>query len=237
MLRTIRIKNIYPLLFIGVTHLGCSSSYRYQMETGDTSVQSSSKKEGEHSVPQRGTNTQLDEKIKKFLDKEDFEKGSPVTNEELDLVINKLGRTVDMFNMSSIDKEYKAFLNKYGSIDGGGFEIYGPTVHTGDNEKRIQYISSIQRGFENRCRTSKMKAAQIKSCWLIAGIDQGDEYYINLSGKKKENIYSISPDGKSKLFAKDFLEFLDKFFESYERKFEEETYQGEVYQEEGSDSD
>ena len=40
---------------------------------------------------------------------------------------------------------------------------------------------SIQRGFENRCKMHQMKASQIKSCWLIAGIDQGDEYYINLS--------------------------------------------------------
>ena len=49
-----------------------------------------------------------------------------------------------------------------------------------------------------------MKAEKVKSCWFIAGIDQGDEFYINLSGKKKENIYSMGPNGESKLFVKDF---------------------------------
>lgn len=177
-------------------------------------------------LPQHLTHMQLDEKIKKFLDKDDFETGSRLTSNELDLVINKLGRTVDMFNVFSIDKNYKTFLNKYGSMDGGGFEIYGPAKSdAGDKEKRIQYISSIQRGFEDRCRISNMK--QIKSCWLIAGIDQSDEYYINLAGRNKDNVYSISPDGKSKLFSRNFLEFLDMFFETYERKFEE----GYFYQE------
>jgi len=87
---------------------------------------------------------------------------------------------------------------------------------------------SIQRGFENRCKIDSMKESQIKSCWLIGGIDQGDEYYINLSRKNKFNIYSMSLDGKSKIFAKDFLEFLDKFFEAYERKSEEKSYEKDL---------
>lgn len=73
-----------------------------------------------------------------------------------------------------------------------------------------------------------MKVTQAKLCWLIAGIDQSDEYYINLSGENKGNIYSMTLDGKSKFFANSFLEFLDKFFEAYERKSEQESYEEEA---------
>ncbi len=127
-------------------------------------------------------------------------------------------------------------MNLYGCIYGRGFDIYGPSEFITNSKDKVQEMSLIQKGFENRCKVSGIKSAKIKSCWLIAGIDQGDEYYINLSGKNKENIYSISSDGKSKLFAKGFLEFLDKFFEAYERKSEEESYQEEAYEAESSDS-
>lgn len=145
-------------------------------------------------------------------------------------MVHKLGRTSDIFNINSIDTEYKEFLNIYGSINGSGFDIYGPNEYNSDSGDKIQELLSIQKGFENRCTSNKMKAEKVKSCWLIAGIDQGDEYYINLSRKKKKNIYSIRPNGESKLFAKDFLEFLEKFFEAYERKYEEEAYQEENYE-------
>ncbi|WP_223262001.1 SMI1/KNR4 family protein [Cardinium endosymbiont of Dermatophagoides farinae] len=212
-----------------MAQLGCSSSYRCQMNTGGEG--SSSKEEIMCSVSGEGDNNSvpIDEKIKKLLDKEDFKEGSPITSTEIASVVKELGRSVDMFTVDSIDKEYIGFLNKYGSINGGGFYICGPTQRT---TNKVRYMSSIQRGFENRCKSNGMKALQIKSCWLIAGIDQGDEYYINLSRTNKNNIYSMSLDGRSSLFARSFSEFLDKFSEAYERKNEKEDYEKDLYKEE-----
>ncbi|TSJ79807.1 MAG: hypothetical protein NMK33_06645 (plasmid) [Candidatus Cardinium sp.] len=48
----------------------------------------------------------------------------------------------------------------------------------------------------------------------------------------KHYVYSISPDGRSKIFSKDFLEFLDKFFEAYNRKDEEKSYEEDLYEKE-----
>lgn len=225
----LNINNVCALLLMCVTHLGCTSHYRNQMDTGGEG--SSSKEESMYDMSGDGDghNVDLHEKIKKFLEKEDFEAGLPITNVEIVSVIEELGRSVDMFTIDSIDKEYIAFLNKYGSIDGGGFDISGPDIYTDD---KVKCMLSIQRGFENRCKMNQVKSSQVKSCWLIAGIDQGDEYYINLSRANKNYVYSMSPDGKSKLFAKDFLEFLDKFLEVYDRKDAEKSYEKDLYEKE-----
>ena len=58
-----------------------------------------------------------------------FEKGSPVTNEEIQSVVHKLGRTAGMFDIASLDEEYKEFLN-----------IYGPGEFISDNGGKIQEI-------------------------------------------------------------------------------------------------
>lgn len=45
--------------------------------------------------------------------------------------------------------------------------------------------------------------------------DQYDQYYIDLSDKGKGTIYSMDRHGNTRLFAKDFITFLIKFFNSF----------------------
>ncbi|TSJ79808.1 MAG: hypothetical protein NMK33_06650 (plasmid) [Candidatus Cardinium sp.] len=64
------------------------SHYRNQMDEGkgdELGVQSTSRMEGISSVSDvsEGDSIQLDEKVKKFLEKEDFEVGLPITNIEI----------------------------------------------------------------------------------------------------------------------------------------------------------
>lgn len=173
----------------------------------------------------------MEEKVKKFLDNK-FVVGSPMTNEEIELAIKQLGKNEEVFTIDKMDKNYLAFLNKYGSIYGRGFTIVGPSVHTSN---KVRYISGFQRGFEARCKDDQMKASHIKASWFIASVDQGDDYYINLSRKNKNYVYSVNLEGRSKIFANDFLDFLDKFFEAYERQREEESYEEDIYEDENEE--
>lgn len=82
------INNVCVLLSMCLTHLGCMSHYRNQMDEGkgdELGVQSTSRMEGISSVSDvsEGDSIQLDEKVKKFLEKEDFEVGLPITNIEI----------------------------------------------------------------------------------------------------------------------------------------------------------
>ncbi|WP_250237726.1 SMI1/KNR4 family protein [Cardinium endosymbiont of Oedothorax gibbosus] len=217
--------------------------------SGDSDRPSGSKIASMPSVGEGDINTQLDEKIKKFLDEEGSKEGSPiakrikeelpktkkkfkqgtsVSDSEINKIIKKLDKSIDIPN---IDKEYNEFLNKYGCIYGEGFEICGPIEGTIDSKMKTEYISLKQLGFENRCKMNRMTEEEVKSCWLIAEIDQGDQYYIKYKKNKKWLIYSMDRYGKSKIFAKNFLEFLDKFFEAYEIKTEEGDSEEEEYSE------
>jgi len=57
-----------------------------------------------------GISKHLHEKVKKFLDQEDFKSGSSISDTEISSVIKELGRSVDMFRIDSMDKVY--FVSK-----------------------------------------------------------------------------------------------------------------------------
>ncbi|MEF2229233.1 MAG: hypothetical protein V3581_04350, partial [Candidatus Cardinium sp.] len=128
---------------------------------------------------------------------------------------------------SNLDKDYRVFLNDYGSIYGSGIYICGPTK---DCDNKHGYIVSKQAGFEHRCRINRMTEEKIKLTWLIAE-DENNQYYLDLSKEKDERGYisSIDSNGISRNFAKSFLNFLDSFFEAYKIKSEEETFSESSY--------
>lgn len=206
------------------------SSYRYQMDEQEKALVSTQPGNDVADVVGDIEGLTLEALVQKFLDTRDFESGysslgysSVATEDEnknIDLVLNKLNKSI---NRSSIDAEYLKFLKKFRFINGAGFEICGPIENT-------EYMVSMQLAFEDLC-ARKSKKTNVKSCWLVAKIDQGDKYYIYLSRDTGGFIYSMSPDGKSRIFAKSFLEFLDKFFETYNIKKEEDVYEKSICEE------
>lgn len=174
----------------------------------------------------------IDEKMNKFLETNKFGQDSPLSDEELKEVIKKLKRTEVEFNIDLLDKEYRKFLNKYGSIHGEGYRIIGSSSRI----NKINHSASVQLGFENCCKIDGIKEKIVKSCWLMASIDQEDQYYFNLASKNKNYIYSLNHEGRTKIYAKNFLDFLDKFFESFQRKDEEREYANELFETEDNES-
>ena len=175
----------------------------------------------------------LDAKVKKFLNK-GFRRGLPFSNVQLNSVISALNRNPKKFDIDDIDKDYKAFLNKYGCLTElylGGFCVYGSSRYQVNNEQKIDFMKKVQKRFEKFCRKHRMKESRIKNCWLIArkGSKEEDQYYINLSGKNKRNVYSVSSSGTTRIFAKGFLDFLDKFYHVYEIYPEERGYLEEMF--------
>lgn len=224
---------IYASSLMFFSHLGCMSSYRYQMDEQEKALVSTQPGHDVTDVLNLAGNIEgsiLEALVEKFLNTGYFESGCSTLgsssvatedeNKNIDLVLNKLNKSI---NRSSIDAEYLKFLKSYRFISGAGFEICGPIENT-------EYIVSMQHSFEDLCRR-KSKKTTIKSCWLVAKIDQGDKYYIDLSRDTKGYIYSMSPDGKSMIFAKSFLDFLDKFFEYYNNKKEEDLYEDNISEE------
>ena len=236
-------KSIYALLFTCVTHLGCSSGQYYQMHSGGDAIsEQSTSKGGEYHTDVPG-NINIDkdkvDKIYKMLNTllEDgrLKRGRSLTNEEIDEVIRKTGSDI---SSSDLDKYYKEFLTEYGSIYGKGFTICGPTKSISKSESRINYMTSLQLGFQNTCKLNGMKDKKEKSCWLMAEVDQGEQYYIGFSKKsKKYYINSMSHDGSSEIFTDNFIDFLEKFLnkfleadKSYHIKSQEQAYQEEFYE-------
>ena len=85
----------------------------------------------------------------------------------------------------------------------------------------ILYSRIAQRGFKKNCkRLNKNPEEQekIKRYWLIAGINNIDQYYIDLSSQGQGRIYSIDREGDSRYFARNFVDFLQRFVESFENR-------------------
>lgn len=226
------IKNICAFSLVFLTHLGCASSYRYQMSDTDTLAQASTSQGVGVQKYVDVSNVDLKAIVQEFLDTEDFKEGYSdkgesfiiIGDEDIDLLLNKLKKNIDR---SKLDEDYLKFLKIYGSMYGQGYTICGPTEHT---EDKIGYMELMQRSFEDHC-VKNSKGTKMKSCWLIARVDQGDKYYIDLSRDMKGYIYSMSSEGKSKIFAKGFLDFLKKLFESYKDKKEENVYEKSICEE------
>lgn len=207
---------MYAFLLIFLMQVGCSSSNRYQA-IEDTRSE---------------TRTNVDETIETFLSGKEtmFHVGSGVDTDTISEAMHILEKCgMDSIPLNPLPEEYIKFLNKYGCIYGPGFKIsnFIPMTKKETIEENVYYIVGVQRGFEYRCEGS-IRKTQMKSCWCIASFDQGDEYYINYSSLGKSYIYSIDHTKTSKYFAKDFSEFLQKFFEIYHLEEFNETYQNGI---------
>lgn len=169
-------------------------------------------------------------KVSNLLETNNFLVGSPLNDDQINLIIKELGRDISYFSTNSLQEGYKEFLNQFGCIYGKGFTICGPTESLIDSQRKVEYMTSMQRGFENRCRINGSKPTEIKSSWLIAETDQmnnheGKQYYLNISSTGKGHIYAMNLDGTSDFFAEDFLDFLDKFLEEYKTSSKTRIYQ------------
>lgn len=222
--------NLYILLLVSICtiNFGCSLVNGYKMnpmETGDPGDPSSSRGgRSIHPAPEDDV-TIMCQTINNFLDTGNFEKGSVLSDNEIDLILQNLHKKI---NRSDLKGVYTQFLNLFGSVYGEGLNVVGPAK---DFDDKIKYISSFQLGFENRCKNKHMSQSKVKSLWLIGYRDQGDEYYIDCSKNGKGYIYSINTDGESKFFAKNFLDFLNNFFQSYEVQKEKDTSEDSFSQE------
>lgn len=158
----------------------------------------------------------MESKIDHFLAKhrDFFQAGSPVSNAQIEKYLKVLGKddTKKNLSISSFPEEYVKFLNKYGSISGKYLEICG----RGPDDAPDGEIG-CQRSFRSVCTgIYRMKAAQVRRCWLIAQIMEADHYFMCFSKKGKGYVYSLDSNGRVKFYAKSFLDFLDRFFEEYE---------------------
>lgn len=233
-------KNIYTLLFICVTHLGCMSHYRNGMKKGEgdkLGFQSTSKMKGiytsggESSTVQVMSESEEEEyskddlsyKVNSFLQKNELELGFAVTDGILDSVLIRLSMNKDSLNSCEL-KEYKEFLNKYGSIRHTTFDIYqceliedeelDDEIKKSNIDKKVDAIISTQSLFHN---SVKKPGRNEKTFWLIAK-DQDNQYFVNLNKNSNlGHVYYVDSSGNLVHFAKDFSEFLNKFFEEYEK--------------------
>ena len=229
-------KNIYNILFICVTHLGCMSHFRNQMKKGEVkgdelSFQSTSgtcntresgesSEEGEYSVDDTFY------KINSFLRKNRLGLGFAITDDILDPVLISLSINKDIFNSYQL-KEYKEFLNKYGSIRNTPLDIYkcqltedeelDDEIRKANIDKKVNEIKSTQILFH---RSIKKRGRNEKNYWLIAK-DQNIQYFINL--EKNSNLGNVSyvdSSGKFVHCAKDFSDFLDEFLKKHEKSIQ-----------------
>ena len=163
---------------------------------------------------------QLKERVNKFL-KKGFHlsapKIGPLTEDEMCDAAKSLGKYKNLFKKCTSFKEYIEFLNQYGAMFNNGFGICGPSQVASNKKKAIKDMMSSQGGFNSCCGVNGVKKRELASYWQIAYVDQEDEYLIDVSKNGKGFIYSMSYEGKSRLFAKSFLEFLENFFEEYDR--------------------
>lgn len=227
-------KNIYNLLFICVTHLGCMSHFCNQMEKGEgdrSSYQSTSKLGVTYNTRESSESSEEGEysedlifyKINSFVRKNRLELGFAITDDILDSVLTKLSMNKDSFNSYEL-KEYKEFLNECGSICRTSFDIYkcelseyeylDDKIKEGNIDKKIDAITSTQSLFHN---SVKKPGRNEKNFWLIAK-NQDTKYFINLNKNSNlGHVYCVDNSGNLVHFAKDFSEFLNKFFEEYEK--------------------
>lgn len=212
-------RKMYCLLLTFSINLGCSSHYIDEMnrqassdsQAGPSTV-SSREADDEHNSMQP-----MYDKIEDFLQRNNthstsennrVHKGSPVNNQMIQTIIDNIGKPI---NIQPLPNDYKCFLNKYGSIYGPGFEIYGP--YQSDKGSETDTLELIQNGFIDFCKKNIKKPKGVKPYWLIAKIGESNRYYINLSKSGNNHIYSMDRNGSCVPFAKDFSEFLDKFFQ------------------------
>ncbi|TSJ80934.1 MAG: SMI1/KNR4 family protein [Candidatus Cardinium sp.] len=165
----------------------------------------------------------LDDRVNKFLSKNRLELGFAITNDILGSSIKKLGMNINSFDQYEL-KGYKEFLNKYGSICRTSFDIYkcelseyeylDDKIKESNIDKKVNVITSTQILFH---RSIKKLGRNEKNYWLISK-DQDIQYCINL--EKNSNlghVFCVDSSGNLVHFAKDFSEFLDKFFNKFEK--------------------
>lgn len=229
----LNIKNICALSFVFLTQLGCSSYYDYQMDRGSETSSQAESSRGSHdrSVERDSVGDEvalMAQKVDAFLENRGglFAIGSAISNPNIEKAIKKINRNKNSLKLNSLPKVYTSFLNKYGSVYGEGLIICGPTES--DDDDQIEYMVLKQHSFKNNCMKHNIKNSEVTHSWLIAEIDEGDQYYINLSNNGRGCIYSMDMYGTSKLFAENFLIFLDKFFEIYKTNTLNKVYQKNI---------
>ncbi|MGI2299142.1 SMI1/KNR4 family protein [Candidatus Cardinium hertigii] len=224
-------KNLYLLLHVlFLVQLGCSSRYISQMS--DSSKGDDSTTGGASSTStgyeDQYKNTEIYDMVEKFFDdeKQKIKKGLCINRQVIELAIAQISgedEGINIVDIESLPKDYIQFLSIYGCIYGQGHAISGPTDQSmTDYSQKANYIASIQRSFKEICIDLGQDKERIKSYWLIAELSDIEQYYIDLSDKGRGRIYSINRIGNSKIFAKNFQEFLKKFLDSF-KEYEEST--------------
>lgn len=170
----------------------------------------------------------LNERVQKLL-LEGFRRGSPLSEDQLNKVIKDLGKDENIFKLTNLDRDYVEFLTTYGSLRNSPFVIVGTrgnkeSTTNEASERKIKSMTKIQREFEDSFHVRKFKRAQIKSCWWIATEYYEYDYYMDLSGKNKSYVYSLSYGGTVKIYAENFLDFLDKFYLMHKWRDAEDVY-------------
>lgn len=186
-------KYIYALLYTFFIQLGCSSIYPCRMESAGGSKPSSSGGTRSSRVLTRSKDEEMKRSIRNIVDKfldeqgDNVKKGLTVSDRAIGLAIGSIDRNINTIDINSLPKGYMQFLSEYGALYGKGHEIFGPTGDsTTTDEKKAQYIASLQRGFKKDCGILNKNPEEIKCYWLIArieGSDQSGQYYIDQSDK------------------------------------------------------
>ena len=174
--------------------------------------------EGEYNIDD------LSYKVNSFLQKNRLELGFAVTDDILDSVLVSLSMNKDALNSDAL-KEYKEFLNKYGSIRRTAFDIYqceliedeelDDQIRKSNMDKKINAIISTQRLFHASVRKAGWNE---KTCWLIAK-DEDGQYFMNLATSSNlGHVYYVDRSGNILHFSNDFSVFLHQFFNMYQQK-------------------
>ncbi|MGI2299143.1 SMI1/KNR4 family protein [Candidatus Cardinium hertigii] len=158
----------------------------------------------------------FDSIVKKFMEIKEFYQGCCLNK---DICLKHVYKVSS--NDTNIINSYEFFLKNYGPIYGKGFDMYGPISSDHNSECQTNDLLSMQSDFKEYLLTTKKEA--VKSNFLIASEDSGEQYYIDCSDIGKGNIYSIDNDDEIKFFSDSLLEFLNKIFAKYKEKEKEEN--------------
>ena len=165
---------------------------------------------------------QMYKKIGHFVVGGGFVSFVSTSEDEISTILKNLNKSMTTIE----DDAYIEYLNKFGCVWNNGIELTRPL----STKEKIKWFEMKQKRFESYCREKKMTKKHVKHLWLIAEVGNdcgGEKYYMDTSEIGKNHIYCVSRKGKFKLFAENFVDFLNKSYKIY-FKNEDEDYEKQV---------
>ena len=162
-------------------------------------------------------------RVNSFLAKNRLGLGFAVTDSILDSVFINLSMDKDTFNSYEL-KEFKKFLNLYGSIRRSAFDIYkceliedeelDDEIRKVNTDTKVKAVTSTQILFH---LSIKQGGINQKNYWLLAK-DEDAQYCINLERNSNlGHIFCVDSSGSLVYFAENFSDFLDPLFNKHRK--------------------